>query len=114
MWSHSQGVPRGVRVTDTGRRWWSQGLGEGGRGACDGDAASVWDGEEVLEVAVGTAAQQCACAQRRPTAHLQMVNVCYVCFTTTKIIIGTYYKPPPHKKKRLSAEHVSAPCNELV
>ena len=28
-WFYSQEVPGGVRTTETGSRWWGQGLGEG-------------------------------------------------------------------------------------
>ena len=34
VWFHSQEVPRGVRSTETGSRWWGQGLGEGTGSQC--------------------------------------------------------------------------------
>ena len=40
--------------------------------ASNGDRVSVWEDEQGLEMVVGTAAQQCECAQRHGTVHLKM------------------------------------------
>ena len=51
---HSREVPRGLRSTDTGRRWWELGLGGGRWGlVCNGGRVSVWEGEKVLEMGDG-------------------------------------------------------------
>ena len=60
VWFHSQEVPR-VRSTETGSRWWGQGVGEGVVSLCHGDKVSVWEDEKILEVGRRMVARQREC-----------------------------------------------------
>ena len=50
------GSSRGIRSTETGSRWWGQGLGKGTGSQCfmgsvfHGVRVSVWEGDKVLEM----------------------------------------------------------------
>lgn len=52
MCSHSREVPK-ESDSEIESRWWSQGLGRGGEGVCNGDRVSVWDNGKALEVDSG-------------------------------------------------------------
>lgn len=54
--------PPGESDSETGSSWWGPGPGEGWERVFNGDRASVWGDEKVLEMTEVVATQQCDCA----------------------------------------------------